>query len=121
MGGGVAPSKQVEIEAAWNAGEVPVLLVQPQSVAHGRNLQDGGSAVIWAGLTWNLEIKEQLDRRLYRQGQKERVVVHSIVARDTVDEVVMKAVAKKDKTQQALLNALRDYAKEKADVPSERP
>jgi SNF2 family DNA or RNA helicase len=112
LGGGVTPRRQTQIEAEWNRGDLPVLLVQPQSVAHGRNLQEGGAAIIWNSLTWNLELKEQLDARLHRQGQKERVVVHSIVARGTIDEVVMKMVAKKDKTQQALLAALRDYAKE---------
>lgn len=109
LGGGVNPKKSREIEDKWNAGLIPVLLAQPQSVAHGLNLQGVGAAVIWYSLTWNLEDYEQFIRRIWRQGQKERVVVHHIVARDTVDEAVMRSINKKDKTQRALLSALRDH------------
>jgi SNF2 family DNA or RNA helicase len=110
IGGGVPPKRFKEIEVAWNEGQIPVLLAQPQSVAHGLNLQSGGAAVIWAGLTWNLEDYEQFIRRLWRQGQRERVIVHHIIAKDTVDEVILRGVGKKDRTQQALLGALKDYA-----------
>lgn len=112
IGGGVPQRRFREIEDEWNAGKIPILLAQPQSVAHGLNLQGTGAAVIWHSLTWDLENYEQLIRRVWRQGQKERVVVHHIVARDTIDEVILKVSAaggKKDRTQQALLEALKSH------------
>lgn len=111
LGGGVTPKEQARIEAAWNAGDLPVLLVQPQSAAHGLNLQGVSATVIWHSLTWDLEHYEQLIRRVWRQGQKSRVVVHHIVARGTVDEAIMNAIRSKDRTQKQLLLALKDYAK----------
>lgn len=114
IGGGVPQARFKEIEKDWNLGRIPVLLAQPQSVAHGLNLQGTGAAVIWHSLTWDLENYEQLIRRVWRQGQKERVVVHHIVATGTIDEVIMKTAAaggKKDRTQQALLEALKSHLK----------
>ena len=111
IGGGVSAGRFREIEAAWNAGTIPILLAQPQSVAHGLNLQGTGAAVIWHSLTWDLEVYEQFVRRVWRQGQKERVVVHHIVAKGTIDEVIMKMLTKKDKTQRALLDALKTHLK----------
>jgi SNF2 family DNA or RNA helicase len=113
IGGGVTPARFREIEAAWNRGDVPVLLAQPQSVAHGLNLQGTSATVIWHSITWNLEDYEQFIRRVWRQGQKERVIVHHIVAKKTIDEVIMGMLKSKDRTQRALLTALRNYAKEK--------
>lgn len=109
LGGGVTSKRQRELEDAWNAGALPVLLVQPQSVAHGLNLQGVGAAVVWHSLTWNLEHYEQLIRRVWRQGQKERVVVHHIVAWDTVDNAMLAGLRHKDRTQRALLGALKQY------------
>lgn len=109
IGGGVTAKRFKEIEVAWNLGLIPVLLAQPQSVSHGLNLQGTSAAVIWHSLTWNLEDYEQFVRRVWRQGQKESVVVHHIVAKDTVDEAIMKALASKDRTQRALLQALKAY------------
>lgn len=109
IGGGVSPKEFRAIEVAWNDGLIPVLLAQPQSVAHGLNLQEVGSAVIWHSLTWNLEDYIQLIRRVWRQGQKERIVVHHIAARKTIDEVILKVVAQKDKNQGALLTALKSH------------
>lgn len=111
LGGGVSSKEQVCIEAAWNAGDLPVLLAQPSSVAHGLNLQGTSAAVILHSLTWNLEDYLQFIRRVWRQGQKERVFVHHIVARGTVDEIVMKTLARKDREQRSLLDALKDYAR----------
>jgi SNF2 family DNA or RNA helicase len=111
LGGGVTANKQREIEDNWNAGRTPVLLAQPQSVAHGLNLQGTAAAVIFHSIPWDLELYEQLVRRVWRQGQKERVVVHHIVAKGTVDEAVMKALGKKDRTQRALLAALKEYVR----------
>jgi SNF2 family DNA or RNA helicase len=72
-------------------------------------LKGAGRAVIWFTPTWSLENREQYIRRIWRQGQKERVFVYNIVAKDTVDAAVMSAIASKDKTQSGLMNALRDY------------
>jgi SNF2 family DNA or RNA helicase len=109
IGGGVGGTRFREIEAAWNAGDIPVLLAQPQSVAHGLNLQGTGAAVIWHSLTWNLEDYEQFIRRVWRQGQKERVIVHHVIAKGTIDELIVKMLNAKDKTQRALLGALREH------------
>ncbi len=111
IGGGVSASVFRDIERDWNKGLVPVLLAQPQSVAHGLNLQGTSAAVIEHSLTWDLEVREQLIRRVWRQGQKEKVVVHSVVARKTVDELIVKMLAKKDRTQQNLLDALKSHFK----------
>jgi SNF2 family DNA or RNA helicase len=113
IGGGVSPSRFREIEGAWNRGDLPLLFAQPQSVAHGLNLQGTEGTVIWHSLTWNLEDYEQFIRRVWRQGQKHKVIVHHIVADKTVDEVIMKTLKAKDKTQQRLLGALKDYAKDR--------
>ena len=112
LGGGVTPRTQAEVERAWNAGELPVLFAQPQSVAHGLNLQGVGAAVVLHSLPWDLELLDQLVRRVWRQGQRERVVVHRIIARKTVDEAVVRTLAGKDRTQRALLGALRSYLDE---------
>lgn len=113
LGGGVSAKRQAEIEDAWNAGLLPVLLAQPQSVAHGLNLQGVGAAVIWHSLTWNLEYYEQLIRRVWRQGQSERIVVHHIVAEDTIDEVIKDTLGYKDRVQQTLLRNLQGYINRK--------
>lgn len=93
--------------ADWNDGKIPVALIHPASAGHGLNLQDGGSAIIWFGLTWSLELYQQLNARLWRQGQKNTVVVQHIITRGTVDEDVMKALEKKDAGQSALIDAVR--------------
>ena len=109
IGSGVIGNKLDKILNDWNAGNIQVLLAHPMSAGHGLNLQGSGHAVIWYSLTWSLEIYEQFIRRLWRQGQKNHIVVHHIIARDTVDEAILSAVKRKDKTQQKLLNAVRDY------------
>lgn len=91
----------------WNAGRVPVLLVHPASGGHGLNLQTGGSTAVWFGLTWSLELYQQANARLHRQGQTERVVVHHLVARGTVDVDCMRALAGRTATQDALLEAVK--------------
>ena len=94
--------------ARWNSGELPVALIHPASAGHGLNLQAGGSAVIWFGLTWSLELYQQTNARLWRQGQQsETVVVHHIIAKGTIDERVMNALSEKDKTQTALIEAVK--------------
>lgn len=91
----------------WNKGEIPVMLAHPASAGHGLNLQAGGSTIIWFGLPWSLELYSQANARLYRQGQKENVIIHHLVAKGTVDEDVMKALKNKEKGQEALLEAVK--------------
>ena len=92
----------------WNAGKIPVALIHPASAGHGLNLQQGGSILIWFGLTWSLELYQQTNARLWRQGQKSRtVIVQHIVARDTIDERILKVLEHKDGTQAALIDAVK--------------
>jgi len=91
----------------WNAGEIPIAAIHPASAGHGLNLQAGGSTLIWFGLTWSLELYQQTNARLWRQGQKDIVVIHHIIAKGTIDEQAMAALAKKDKTQTALIDAVK--------------
>lgn len=91
----------------WNTGEIPVAVIHPASAGHGLNLQAGGSTLIWFGLTWSLELYQQMNARLWRQGQKETVVIHHLIAKDTLDERVMEALEKKDCGQSALVDAVR--------------
>lgn len=92
----------------WNNGRLQVALIHPASAGHGLNLQAGGNVLIWFGLTWSLELYQQTNARLWRQGQKaETVVIQHIVTRGTVDERIMEALASKDATQAALINAVR--------------
>lgn len=107
LGGGVSEKAADDIVARWNRGELPVLLAHPTSVAHGLNLQAGGHCIAWFGLTWNLEEYEQMNRRVYRQGQTSTVVIHHIIARDTVDEDILSALQSKSSAQTAILNALK--------------
>lgn len=91
----------------WNKGEMHVALIHPASAGHGLNLQQGGSTIVWFGLTWSLELYQQLNARLYRQGQKETVVIHHIITMDTIDENVIKALEKKDLSQNSLIEAVK--------------
>jgi SNF2 family DNA or RNA helicase len=106
LGGGVHPAESVRIVERWNRGEIPVLLAHPTSVAHGLNLQSGGHAVCWYGLTWNLEEYLQLNARVWRQGQNKPVVIHSLVARGTVDELMLLRLMDKAAAQERLFDAL---------------
>lgn len=91
----------------WNKGEIPVALIHPASAGHGLNLQSGGSTLVWFGLTWSLELYQQTNARLYRQGQKNTVVIQHIIAKGTIDEQILKALQKKNKTQADLIDAVR--------------
>lgn len=91
----------------WNAGKTQVLLLHPASGGHGLNLQTGGNIIVWFGLTWGLEYYQQANARLYRQGQIERVIVHHIVAKGTMDENVLKALTGKAATQEDLMEAVK--------------
>ena len=94
-------------EDAWNRGEIPLLLAHPASAGYGLNLQDGGSTIVWFGLTWSLEQYQQANARLKRQGQKNQVIIHHLIARGTIDEQVMKAIKSKAEGQAAMMEAVR--------------
>ena len=91
----------------WNAGTIPVALAHPASAGHGLNLQAGGHIIIWFGIPWSLELYQQANGRLYRQGQNESVIIHHIVTAGTIDEDVIKALDRKDTGQAALLEAVK--------------
>jgi len=92
----------------WNKGELQVALIHPASAGHGLNLQGGGSALVWFGLTWSLELYQQTVARLWRQGQKSQtVVVQHIITDKTIDERIMKVLSGKAQTQDALLEAVK--------------
>lgn len=91
----------------WNKGEILVGLIHPASAGHGLNLQQGGCTLIWFGLTWSLELYQQTNARLYRQGQNQTVVIHHIITKNTIDEDVMKALKRKERTQEALMSAVK--------------
>jgi SNF2 family DNA or RNA helicase len=110
--GGMGTKEVQSIVAAWNAGNIPVLLIQPQAGAHGINLQGGGSAICWFSLTYNLENYMQLIARIYRQGQKAIVRNYLLVAEGTVDEALVKILSDKDATQESVFKALKSYAGE---------
>ena len=103
----VVLDKQQETIDRWNRGEIKLLLAHPASAGHGLNIQAGGSLIVWFGLTWSLEHYLQFNARLHRQGQLKPVRVIHIVAEDTIDERVLNVLAAKDKTQSALLRALK--------------
>ena len=94
---------------AWNDGEIPILLCHPASVAYGLNMQEGGHIIVWFGPTWSLELYQQANARLLRQGQTDTVFIHHILTDGTIDARVMDALDRKDGVQEALLNALKGY------------
>ena len=94
--------------ADWNKGSIPVAVIHPASAGHGLNIQEGGSTLIWFGLTWSLELYLQTNARLWRQGQKSKtVVIHHIITKGTTDERIMKALRTKETTQEALMDAVK--------------
>lgn len=99
--------KTTEDEDAWNNGEIDILLTHPASSAYGLNLQEGGNHVIWFGLNWNYELYTQANKRLHRQGQKEKVIIHHLVTENTRDEDVMKALGMKEDVQEYILESLK--------------
>lgn len=91
----------------WNEGEIQVALLHPASAGHGLNLQYGGNIIVWFGLTWSLELYQQANARLHRQGQKGIVIIHHLISKGTVDEDVMNALANKEVNQNMLLEAVK--------------
>ena len=109
------PFERLDSEASmkrWNAGQIPVGLAHPASTGHGLNLQEGGNTICWFSPTWSLELYQQMNARLFRQGQKaETVVITHIVTKNTVDSRVLKALTEKDRIQEALIDAVRAEVK----------
>lgn len=103
----VTELKTSEDISRWNNGELEIAIAHPASVGHGLNLQAGGSTIIWFGLTWSLELYQQANARLWRQGQKDTVVIHHIITKGTIDEQVLLALGRKKIGQMALINAVR--------------
>ena len=106
---GYAPRdiKTSEDIALWNSGQLPVALIHPASAGHGLNIQAGGHILIWFGLTWSLELYQQTNARLWRQGQNNTVTIHHIITKNTVDEAVLAALESKDVTQEKLIAAVK--------------
>ena len=100
----IKASKDIE---DWNEGNIPIAVIHPASAGHGLNLQSGGSTLIWFGLTWSLELYQQTNARLYRQGQNETVIIHHIITKGTIDEDVMTALTRKEETQASLIDAVK--------------
>lgn len=99
--------KTVDDIKQWNMGMINLALIHPVSAGHGLNLQSGGSTLVWFSLTWSLELYQQTNARLYRQGQKDTVVIHHLITKNTIDEDIMKSLKRKDKTQEALMRAVK--------------
>lgn len=111
--------KTPQDEDDWNARRIDILLTHPASSAYGLNLQQGGNHVIWFGLTWNYELYTQANKRLHRQGQQEKVIIHHLVCSGTRDEDVMQALQRKDDAQnwvmeslKARIRRIKDYVRE---------
>lgn len=113
IGGGVTAKRSKELEQAWNRGELPYLFGHPASIGHGLNLQEGDAHhVCWHSLTWDYELYDQFIRRVLRQGNRhQKVFVHHLIARDTVDEAMLGSLKSKMKGQNALFDALKKLAK----------
>ena len=103
--------KNAEDIRAWNAGHIKMLLAHPASAGYGLNLQAGGHIIVWYGLTWSLEQYLQANARLDRQGQKEPVIIHHLIAKGTMDEAVMRALATKKKGQDAMMAAVGELVR----------
>lgn len=91
----------------WNEGKIPILLLHPASAGHGLNLQEGGNTIVWFGLNWSLELYQQANARLHRQGQTSKVSCYLLVTKGTIDEDVIQAINNKAKGQEALLEAVK--------------
>lgn len=100
----------------WNAGKIQFAIAHPASCGHGLNLQNGGSTIVWFGLTWSLELYQQANARLYRQGQKNTVVVHHIITTGTIDERVMMSLKNKDMGQASLMEAIKAKIEEARNI-----
>jgi SNF2 family DNA or RNA helicase len=112
IGGDTTARESARIVERWNRGKIPLLLGNPQSMAHGLNLQGGGNDVVWFGLTDNYEDYTQFNGRVYRQGVGGQVRVHHIITQGTVDRVMLRRCRDKEARQESLFEALKNYIKE---------
>ena len=94
--------------ADWNEGKAPLMVAHPASIGHGINIQKGGHILVWFGMTWSLELYQQFNARLYRQGQMKPVMIHHIVAKNTIDEKIIKALDGKKQTQDGLMQSIKE-------------
>lgn len=94
-------------KAKWNSGKAKILLAHPASAGHGLNLQQGGHIIVWFGLTWSLELYQQANARLYRQGQEHTTIIHHIMTENTIDQRVYQALQNKELTQDELMKAIK--------------
>jgi SNF2 family DNA or RNA helicase len=109
IGGGVSPAITDRLVKQWNTGGLPLLYVQPQAMSHGLNMQGAGNDIVWFGLTDNLETYSQTNARIYRQGVRNNVRVHRLLAKGTVDMAMRRRIDNKEEAQKSLLDSLRDY------------
>lgn len=100
-------SNSTQTISEWNSGNIPVLLAHPASAAHGLNLQYGGSTIVWFGTNWSLELYQQANARLYRQGQSRPVNVYHLIAENTIDEDVIKSLTTKSASQESLMQSIK--------------
>lgn len=113
IGGDTTTEQSTALIESWNEGKLPMLMVNVSGISHGLNLQHGGQHVVWYSPIWNAETHVQFNARLWRQGQKGTVVCHTLIAKGTIDELVYKAVRKKESNERKMLNSLRDWRKGK--------
>lgn len=109
LGGGMSAEEEQDLQERWNRGEVPLLGCHPASAGHGLNFQYGGRIAVWFTMDWSLELYQQFNKRIDRQGQTKSTTIYRLVMQDTVDEVVATALERKDGSQKALLNAMQRY------------
>lgn len=113
IGSGINANRVSKIIEKWNAKKIPILLAHPQSMSHGLNLQKGGNDIVWYTLTDNLENYIQYNKRIYRQNVKNQVRIHHLIAKNTIEEVILENIQNKDKNQTSLLDKLKNYSKTK--------
>lgn len=112
MRGGVSAKKSAQIARAWNAGDIPVLVAHPAAMGHGMNMQGSGNHICWFSHTWNLEHYLQFNGRIHRQGiDAQRVFVHRLIARDTIDEVMAATIRSKNRVQKSLIEGIAEMQK----------
>ena len=114
IGSGVSMAASLEIQDAWNRGEIPLLFAHPAAVGHGLNLQEVGRHVCWHSMTWDYELYDQFIRRILRQGNKhKKVFCHHILVRDTVDISMLYSLRSKQGGQDAFSDALKELRKKR--------
>ena len=111
--GSTSASASSQIIKRWNQGKIKLLCCHPQSVGHGLNLQSGGNVLVWLSPDWSLERTQQMDARVYRQGQMKKVFIYTMACKETIDNTVIQVLAQKGDGQNGLINALKQYAKQK--------